>query len=317
MISSHSTGRIPVFKRAPPGLAAGCFIETLIPDPPETSSRALEVRGSSIFRKGYLPITRSGFRDFRVPSWKSGKRGRRASLRAPARALRVWVVGLNFTLFKRSTIEATRERKATPRPHPLELYKDLNNLEWSTVRQGTQWHGRVFYNWIPAPVAQRRESVVHGNAPVALPALRRPWETIAANELLEFAKSPANFERETTENDTAIWFFSRPARHRLATRATEIDRVRSETGIFRPDEWRYGGKWSLRRASRPRQYGNLDQSGRSSRRKRRRGRRRRPDKGKPGVDSFRAHCQPLEGSVFERNARKWPTLIFRGSARLA
>lgn len=47
---------------------------------------------------------------------------------------RVRVVVLNFTLFKESTIEATRERKVTPRPHPPpslgELYKDLNNFEW-------------------------------------------------------------------------------------------------------------------------------------------------------------------------------------------
>lgn len=54
-------------------------------------------------------------------------------------APRVRVAVLNFTLFKGSTIEATRERKVTPRPHPLflwpQLYKDLNNLEWSMGRR--------------------------------------------------------------------------------------------------------------------------------------------------------------------------------------
>lgn len=42
--------------------------------------------------------------------------------------------------------------------------------------------------------------------------------------------------------------------------------------------------------------------------------RRRGDKGKAGVDSFCAHCRPLEGSVFERNARKWPGCPFFSAA---
>ncbi|KAG7201229.1 hypothetical protein KM043_004014 [Ampulex compressa] len=62
--------------------------------------------------------------------------------------LRVWVVVLNFTLLKASTNGATRERKATPRPHPPELYKDLNNFEWSTVMCAAQWHRRIFYDWL-------------------------------------------------------------------------------------------------------------------------------------------------------------------------
>lgn len=67
----------------------------------------------------------------KVPSWKSGGEGEEVA--STCSVARVRVVVLNFTLFKGTTIEATRERKVTPRPHPPllgELYKDLNNFEW-------------------------------------------------------------------------------------------------------------------------------------------------------------------------------------------
>lgn len=67
--------------------------------------------------------------------------------------LRVRVVRLNFTLFKRSTIEATRERKTTPPAIPLASSRALQGFKQLRMvhgipRSGTQWHRRIFYNWI-------------------------------------------------------------------------------------------------------------------------------------------------------------------------
>lgn len=63
-----------------------------------------------------------------------------------------WAAGfrlsrLNFILFKKSTIEPTRARKATYRvASPLEPYKDLNNFECATVVYRPQWHARLSIN---------------------------------------------------------------------------------------------------------------------------------------------------------------------------
>lgn len=76
----------------------------------------------------------------------AGKRGNSQHLLG----LRVRVVGLNFTLFKGSTIGATRGRKVTPRPHPLSRalqgFKQLRMVHGSS--RVAQCHRRIFYNWI-------------------------------------------------------------------------------------------------------------------------------------------------------------------------
>lgn len=76
----------------------------------------------------------------------AGKRGSSQHLLG----LRVRVVGLNFTLFKGSTIGATRGRKVTPRPHPLSRalqgFKQLRMVHGSS--RVAQCHRRIFYNWI-------------------------------------------------------------------------------------------------------------------------------------------------------------------------
>lgn len=71
----------------------------------------------------------------KVFSWKSGGEG--GSCEHLLGAPRVRVAVLNFTLFKGSTIEATRERKVTPRPHPL------FSLSLATALQGFKQLGMV------------------------------------------------------------------------------------------------------------------------------------------------------------------------------
>lgn len=81
-----------------------------------------------------------------LPGKVAGKRGSSEHLLG----LRVRVVGLNFTLFKGSTIGATRGRKVTPRPHPLSRalqgFKQLRMVHGSS--RIAQCHRRIFYNWI-------------------------------------------------------------------------------------------------------------------------------------------------------------------------
>lgn len=74
-------------------------------------------------------------------------------------------------------------------------------------------------------------------------------------------------------------------------------------------DWAFFGIWmalrmkiSFGRTSRPRQYGNL-KTRRCRQGEREDKREGEVDKSNPN-DSFRVHCRPLEGSVFERNARK-------------
>lgn len=81
-----------------------------------------------------------------LPGKVVGKRGSSEHLLG----LRVRVVRLNFTLFKGSTIGATRGRKVTPRPHPLSRalqgFKQLRMVHGSS--REAQCHRRIFYNWI-------------------------------------------------------------------------------------------------------------------------------------------------------------------------
>lgn len=103
-------------------------------------------------RSGSITVMRSGsisdsmiLRRF-LSGKAEGKRGSSEHLLE----LRVRVVGLNFTLFKGSTIEATRGRKVTPRPHPLSRalqgFKQLRMVHGSN--RVAQCHRRIFYNWI-------------------------------------------------------------------------------------------------------------------------------------------------------------------------
>lgn len=148
-----------------------------------------------------------GVHDFMDPSRKDWREGDEEVSPRTCSQLWVWVVGLNFTLFKRPTIEATRERKATPRPHPLELYKDLNNFEWSMVpSQDTMPPRRIFYNWIlygkanppftgghAVSIGQSSETrtfaPLKDHTPASLKPWKRYWATLPATRFSRKEKS--------------------------------------------------------------------------------------------------------------------------------
>lgn len=104
-----------------------------------------------------------GLHDFMVTSWKSG--GGPVGSTEHLLGLRVWVVGLNFTLFKESTIEATRERKATPwtaSSRALQGFKQLRMV-----------HGSAGDTMPPSDLLQldpsrRRESAIHGGQAISI-----------------------------------------------------------------------------------------------------------------------------------------------------